>query len=97
MNKERFIKIKENVYIRCNIATQTGIGLTSADKEELELINEIDQLTNNWNELEEWLKEQLMYFNENNGQSGFSTNIEDLEMVLDKMKEIKERNNEINK
>ena len=40
-------------------------------------------------ELEKWLEEQLMYFNENNAQSGFSTNVEDLEIVKDKLQELK--------
>ena len=60
MNKEKFEKIKENVYTRCNIAIQTGIGLTTPDKEEIELIDEITQLTNNWNELEKDINNQLM-------------------------------------
>ena len=50
-------------------------------------LKEINILT----ELEEWLKEQLMYFCENNEQGGFSTNVEDLEMILDKIQKLKEK------
>ena len=44
------------------------------------------------NELEKWLEEQLMYFNENNAQGGFSTNVEDLEIVKDKLQELRNAN-----
>ena len=40
---------------------------------------QIDQLTNNWNELEEWLKDLF--------EKGY-----DIKLVLDKMKKIKEKN-----
>ena len=83
MNKEKLEKIKENVYTRCNITIQAGIGLTSCDKEEIELIDEITQLTNNWNELEEWVKQRIDKVKYNS-----------YDEVLDKMKEIKESNNE---
>ena len=55
MNKERFEKIKENVYTRCSVATHTGIGLTHCDKEELELIDEISRLNNIIDELEKYI------------------------------------------
>lgn len=65
---------------------------------------EIDQLTNNWNELEEWLKEYVKkndnwYNNELSihdkqyyGDSYYTTNYM-LKKFLDKMEEIKEGNN----
>lgn len=67
-------------------------------------ITQISQLTNNWNKLEEWLKE---YINKNDnwynnqlsthdkqyyGDSYYTTNYM-LKKFLDKMKEIKEGNN----
>lgn len=51
----------------------------------------IDQLTNNWNELEEWLKSYIALFD--NPDTLEEQTLEDLEEVLDKMKEIKEGNN----
>lgn len=50
---------------------------------------EIERLNNIINEFDKWLEEQLMYFNENNAQGGFSTNVEDLEIVKDKLQELK--------
>lgn len=46
----------------------------------------IDQLTNNWNELEEFVKNKMLY--------AFKNEIGYYKEVLDKMKEIKEGNNE---
>lgn len=43
--------------------------------------DKIDQLTNNWNELEEWLKDLF--------EKGY-----DIKLVLNKMKKIKENDNE---
>ena len=48
--------------------------------------NEIDQLTNNWNELEEWLYENES-FDDYCNETTFTT-------ILDKMKEIKESDKE---
>ena len=59
-------------------------------KRYLEKDKQITQLTNNWNELEEWLK-QLQKFKGIN-QQGFSWGV--AQEVLDKMKEIKENSNE---
>jgi len=55
-------------------------------------LKEIERLNNIINELEKWLEEQLMYFYENNAQGGFSTNVEDLEIVKDKLQELKGNN-----
>lgn len=44
MSEERLNLIKENVYTRCSIANITGIGMTAPDKEELELLEEIERL-----------------------------------------------------
>ena len=47
----------------------------------------IDQLTNNWNELEEWLKSYISLIE--NPDTLEEQTLEDLKEVLDKMKEIK--------
>ena len=52
------------------------LSLKIQEKEE-----QLDQLTNNWNELEEWIKEK-----DNKGYEKLY-----VEDILDKMKEIKER------
>ena len=49
----------------------------------------IDQLTNNWNELEKWLEESQKICKENDNNIGVNF----INIVLDKMKEIKENNN----
>jgi len=56
-----------------------------------DLMKENKKLTNNWNELEEWLKEDIIYKDEvinYKYQTVLNT------QVLDKMKEIKDGNNE---
>lgn len=53
------------------------------------LCQEITQLTNNWNELEEWLEESKKICKENDNNIGVNF----INIVLDKMKEIKEGNN----
>ena len=55
--------------------------LESHLKLEFKYKDELDQLTNNWNELEEWLKDLF--------EKGY-----DIKLVLDKMKEIKEKYDE---
>ena len=47
----------------------------------------IDRLTNNWNELEEWLKSYIALFDKPDTLE--EQTLEDLKEVLDKMKEIK--------
>lgn len=54
MTKERLKNIKENVYMRSEIAKFSGIGIDSSLREELELIEEIDRLNNIINELKEY-------------------------------------------
>lgn len=46
MSEERLELIKENVYMRSEIATISGLGIDTSLKEELELIEEIDRLNN---------------------------------------------------
>ena len=53
------------------------------EKTPLELEQEVRRLTNNWNELEEYLNEQI--------QRSWEIEEQCYETVLDKMKEIKEK------
>ena len=46
ITKKRLKNIKENVYMRSEIAKFSGIGIDSSLKEELELIEEIERLNN---------------------------------------------------
>lgn len=63
MSEERLNLIKENVYARCSIANITGIGMTAPDKEEVELIEEIERLNKIINEFDKWLLgEQMMIY-----------------------------------
>ena len=57
---------------------------------------QIDQLTNNWNELEEWLIELKTPKTNYWGDTGFTYMLK-IDVILDKMKEIKENNDEVNK
>lgn len=64
-------------------------GITVMKTEEYDnRLKQITQLTNNWNELEEWVKELQKFKGIN--QQGFSWGV--AQEVLDKMKEIKEKN-----
>lgn len=72
------------------------------DVSEIEYLRkEVDQLTNNWNELEEWLKEQkedankCIEWNKNKNQyyDEYKRDIARFDFILDKMKEIKENTN----
>lgn len=71
-------------------------------EEELEeAYKTINQLTNNWNELEEWLKEQkedankCIEWNKNKNQyyDEYKRDIARFDFILDKMKEISGGNN----
>lgn len=53
---------------------------------------QITQLTNNWNELEEWLKDYKKLYDDNEFQNNAKLCIR-VDRVLDKMEEIKERKN----
>ena len=50
-------------------------------------------LEHNWNELKKWLEEQKENFQFAGDFGEFNTNIEDLEIVLDKIKELEEGGN----
>ena len=63
MTKDRYDEIKENVCTRCSVAVQSGIGKTTYDREELELIGEIERLNNIINKFDKWLfGEQMMFY-----------------------------------
>lgn len=75
-------------------------GVTIMKTEEYNYrLQQIDQLTNNWNELEEWIKQfpHISYTSveEVDGKrlSGILIPLDD---ILDKMKEIKDDNNDNN-
>lgn len=61
---------------------------TIINKEEIEaidfILDELVQLTNNWNELEEFVKNKMLY--------AFKNEFGYYKEVLDKMKKIKEKN-----
>lgn len=54
---------------------------------------QLDQLTNNWNELEEWLKDMKTPKQDNFGDYGYTWALK-IDVILDKMKEIKGNNND---
>ena len=53
ITKKRLKNIKENTYVRSEIAKISRIGIDTSLKEELELIEEIDRLNDIINELDE--------------------------------------------
>ena len=86
-DEEKFMEEFERRYIKNHTTHIKGYTEEYVNK----LNQQITQLTNNWNELEEWLKEgteELPYIN------GDMYWREACENVLDKMTEIKERKNE---
>lgn len=54
-----------------------------------DLMKENKKLTNNWNELEEWLKDMKTPKQDNFGDYGYTWALK-IDVILDKMKEIKE-------
>lgn len=79
MNKE-----EKTPYLVENKERDTFTFYVKGTKPYIELQEQITQLTNNWNELEEWLEyEERHTMQQNNYHS-----------VLEKMKEIKDDNNE---
>lgn len=61
MSEERYKLIKENVYTRCHIAEYTGIGLSCPDKEEIELIDYVEELKDQLQQKENIIKEVREY------------------------------------
>ena len=62
-------------------------------EEYIDYEDKIDQLTNNWNELEEWLKDMKTPKQNNWGDYGYTWALK-IDVILDKMKEISDSNNE---
>ena len=59
------------------------------------LNRQLDQLTNNWNELEEWVESEYnRYYNDTENLVLSNVETMDYSRMLDKMKEIKERKND---
>ena len=85
MSEERLEIIKENVYMRSEIAKNSRLGIDTSLGEELELLKEIDRLNNRIDELERWLKEDLK---NNYRDAGYRHNL--IIEVLDKLKELKD-------
>ena len=82
MNKED-TKVADIFTEDINNLTEHLNIIINAHNKQLDLI---EQLTNNWNELEEYLKEQI--------QRSWEIEEQCYEAIYDKMKEIKEGNNE---
>ena len=91
MNKEICHKCKKYPAEYNQTECEFCMGISTKDEYISELEKQITQLTNNWNELEEWLEKQK--------DKNFVGYIDGKEFyldacyieVLDKMKEIKER------
>ena len=80
---------EEEFYSKALSFDEVGMQVDIFEKEKAKYQQQIQELTNNWNELEEWIKndkEQAMV----NFECGRCFNMFD---ILDKMKEIKEGNN----
>lgn len=88
MSEERLNLIKENVYTRCSIANITGIGMTAPDKEEVELIEEIERLNNIMTELETELYTKYHEHKDSECEELYARAQEDKE-ILDYIKELK--------
>lgn len=89
MSEERLELIKENVYMRSEIATISGIGIESSLKEELELIEEIDRLNNIINGLEKHLNQEIIEWQDAN-DLWTKAQVQEDRVVLNKLKELKD-------
>lgn len=72
-----------------NMREKTPLEL---ERENRLLRQQLDQLTNNWNELEEWLKDFKRLYEDNEFQNNAKFCIT-VDQILDKMKEIKNGGN----
>ena len=75
MSEERYKLIKENVYTRCHIAEYTGIGLSCPDKEEIELIDYVEELKDQLQQKENIIKEAREYIDKYLEREYFDTDI----------------------
>lgn len=94
MSEERLNLIKENVYARCGIGNIAGIGMSAPDKEEIELIDYVEELKDQLQQIEKIIKEAREKLNTQlaftssyqlNYQSAMSI-IEEAKSILDKEK-----------
>ena len=89
MSEERLELIKENVYMRSEIAKISRIGIDSSLKEELELIEEIDRLNNIINGLEKHLNQEIIEWQDAN-DLWTKAQVQEDRVVLNKLKELKD-------
>ena len=90
MSEERYKTIKENVYTRCTIAEHSGIGLSFPDKEEIELIDYVEELKDQLQQKENIIKEvrekleSVQIFGLRSGKTLIATLLNDILEILDK-------------
>ena len=90
MNKERLQEIKDSIDLQLTVAKSIGTTNELAE-EEKELYDEVVRLGNVINELEKWLIEYRTFIDiPDYYEEGI---IDCLDEVLDKLKELKEKNN----
>lgn len=77
---------EEEFYSKVLSFDEVGKQVDIFEKEKIKYQQQIQELTNNWNELEKWCKNNLGYYGSDIGVV--------YKYVLDKMKEIKEGNKE---
>lgn len=101
MSEERLEIIKENVYMRSEIAKNSRLGIDTSLSEELELLKEIERLNNIINELEKCLIDKCKYIDENNPLANDKSYITyrteqklAYQYILDKLKELKDGDKE---
>ena len=89
MKKEEFLERVLN-----KIAKEFGYDVAST----LELMfikkkKELDQYKNNWEELKKWLNEEYDFYDKyGNAPTGYAMG--EIRIILDKMKELEEKNND---
>ena len=101
MSEERLEIIKENVYMRSEIAKISRLGIDTSLGEELELLKEIERLNNIINELEKCLIDKCKYIDENNPLANDKSYITyrteqklAYQYILDKLEELKDSDKE---
>lgn len=89
MSEDRLEIIKENVYMRSEIAKISRIGIDTSLKEELELIEEIDRLNNIINGLEKHLNQEIIEWQDDTND-WIKAQVQEDRVILIKLKELKE-------
>lgn len=98
MSEDRLEIIKENVYMRSEIAKISRLGIDTSLREELELLKEIERLNNIINGLEKELQQGSfdVYFCSTNTQKTFKSNeIIIKSLILDKLNKLKNGDNDV--